>query len=115
MLAESGRPWEWAWGEDEKTRMRMESNVDAPNINQKDFAGVARIQLVQDEVQERSMGLVEGVGEGIVVSKKRSGYVSGDPVGEMRHKGSRDRSIGEGIGNILDYAEHSVGVEVLDG
>jgi hypothetical protein len=31
LLAESGRPWERALGEDEKTRMRMESNIDTPN------------------------------------------------------------------------------------
>lgn len=67
MLAEFDRPWEWAWGEDEKTRMRMESNVDTPNTDQTDFTRVARLQAVQDEVGERSMGSVEGVGEGIVV------------------------------------------------
>lgn len=68
LLAEYGRPWEWPWGEDEKTRKRMESNVDTPNTDQTGLTRVARLQAVHDEVEERSMGWVEGVGEGIGVS-----------------------------------------------
>jgi hypothetical protein len=57
-------------GEDERTRKRMESNVDTPNTDQTGLNRVARLQAVHDEVEERSMGWVEGVGEGIGVSNE---------------------------------------------
>jgi hypothetical protein len=47
------------------------------------------------------MGSVEGVGVGIVVSTKRGGYVSDDPVGETRQKGGTGRSTANEIGTYL--------------
>lgn len=55
----------------------MENSIDAPNTSKGVPSSVARIQVVQDEAKGRSMRSVEGVGEGIVVSTKRWGYVSG--------------------------------------
>jgi len=42
----------------------MESDADTPNIDQTGFTGVALIQVIQDEVKDRSIGSVDGVGEG---------------------------------------------------
>jgi hypothetical protein len=44
-------------------RQSRQSNTDQTGLNR-----VARLQAVHDEVEERSMGWVEGVGEGIGVS-----------------------------------------------
>lgn len=58
----------------------MENSIDAPNTSRGVPSSVARIKVVQDEAKGRkgrSMRSVEGVGEGIVVSTKRWGYVSG--------------------------------------
>lgn len=77
-LAESDRPWEPAWGNGRaKTRKRRENSIDTPNTSRGLPSSVARIRVVQDEAEGRSMRSVEGVGEGIVVSTKRWGYVSG--------------------------------------
>lgn len=64
----------------------MESSIDTPSSKREDSTRVARIQENQGEAKGRSMGSVEGVGEGIVVSTKRWGHVSGDPVAERNQR-----------------------------
>lgn len=50
--------------------------MDTPSSSKTDPTCVARILGTQDEAKERSMGSVEGVGEGTVVSTKRWCHVS---------------------------------------
>lgn len=60
----------------------MESSIDIPSSSSRGSTCVARIQEIQGEAKGRSMGWVEGVGEGTVVSRKRWGHVSGGSVAE---------------------------------
>lgn len=49
----------------------MESSIDKPNTSIGDSTYVARIQEVQEKVNGRSIGSVEGVREGSLFSTKR--------------------------------------------